>query len=67
MRKPLKLPPRVARAFAQDMRAFHAAGGSGIQADGIAARQLHALKEHYRGKLKLHDVKELFHALQVEG
>jgi hypothetical protein len=27
--------------------------------DGIAARQLHALKQHYRGKLRLADVKEI--------
>jgi hypothetical protein len=26
----------------------------------IAARQLHALKQHHNGKLKLQDVKEMF-------
>jgi hypothetical protein len=31
-----------------------------IKADGIAARQLHALRQHYSGKLKLTDVKEMF-------
>jgi hypothetical protein len=30
-----------------------------IKADAIAA-QLHALKQHYKGKLKLTDVKEMF-------
>jgi hypothetical protein len=58
-RKPLELPPEVARAFVRDMRAYFNANG-GVEADGIAARQLHALKEHYSGKLKLHDVKEMF-------
>jgi hypothetical protein len=27
---------------------------------GIAARQLHALRQHYTGKLRLSDVKEIF-------
>ncbi len=52
--------PEVAKAFAKNMRAFHAAGGTGVKADGIAARQLHALREHYGGKLRLSDVKEMF-------
>jgi hypothetical protein len=33
-------------------------GQGGI--DAIAARQLHALRQHYAGKLKLIDVKEMF-------
>ena len=65
-RKPIELPPAVARSFARDMRAYHAAKGS-IRADEIAARQLHALKEHYGGKLKLHDVKAMFHALKDDA
>jgi hypothetical protein len=46
------------------MRAFFAAGGSGAKADGIAAMRLHALKQHYSGKLKLHEVKLLFHQMK---
>ena len=65
-RKNIELPPAVARAFAADMLAFHAET-DGIKADGIAARQLHALKQHYSGKLKLHDVKAMFHALKDRG
>jgi hypothetical protein len=42
------------------MRVFFKAGGTGAKADGIAAMQLHALKEHYNGKLRLTDVKEMF-------
>jgi len=58
--KPIELPPEVTRAFVRDMKAFFAAGGTGIKADGIAAMQLHALKQHYSGKLKLTDVKGMF-------
>jgi hypothetical protein len=42
-RKPVELPTAVAKAFIKDMRAFFAAGGTGVKADGIAARQLHVL------------------------
>jgi hypothetical protein len=59
-RKPIDLPPDVAHAFVRDMHAFFKAGGTGVRADGIAAQRLHALKQHYSGKLKLHDVKTLF-------
>jgi hypothetical protein len=57
--KPIELPPAVARAFVKDMRAF-LAETSPLKRDEIAARQLHALKQHYRGKLRLFDVKEMF-------
>ena len=56
--KPIELPPEVAKAFVRDKKAFFAAGGTGVKADGIAAMQLHALKLHYSGKLRLTDVKE---------
>ena len=57
-RKPVNLPPEVARVFVRDMHAYFAT--KGIAADRFAAQQLHGLKEHYDGKLKLHDVKEMF-------
>jgi hypothetical protein len=41
-RKPIELPPEVARAFLADVRAFFAAGHK----DEIAARQLWILKQH---------------------
>ena len=44
----------------RDLEALFAAGGTGVEADAIAAQQLHALKQHNRGKLKLTDVKEVF-------
>jgi hypothetical protein len=58
-RKPTELQPAVARAFVKDMRAFLAERNA-IKRDEIAARQLHALKQHYTGKLWLFDVKEMF-------
>ena len=66
-RKPIELPPEVAKAFVRDMRAFFAAGGTGAKADAIAARQLHALRGFqgaYERPIKLHQIKELFHAMR---
>ena len=69
MKKPLELPPDVAKAFLADMRAFFAAGGTGIKADEIASRQIHVLRQ-YQGRhqrpIKLHEVKELFHLMRDE-
>jgi hypothetical protein len=59
-RKPIELPPAVARAFVRDMKAFFACGHDTIKADGIAVGALHSLRQHYNGKLKLHEVKQLF-------
>jgi hypothetical protein len=59
MPKFIELPPAVARRFVEDMRAFHAEPNA-IKRDEIAARQLHGLKQHYAGKLRLSDVKEMF-------
>jgi hypothetical protein len=42
-RKPIELPPAVARRFVEDMRAFFTEISS-IKKDEIAARQLHALR-----------------------
>jgi hypothetical protein len=39
VRKPLDLPPDVARAFTEDMRAYFAEENQ-IKRDGIAVRQL---------------------------
>ncbi|MGA2057424.1 MAG: hypothetical protein ABSG88_19200 [Bradyrhizobium sp.] len=44
-RKPLDLPPGIARPFIKDMRVYFAEKNP-IKRDAIAARQLHALKEH---------------------
>jgi hypothetical protein len=62
MRKPLELPPAVARAFVKDMKAYFAEENRYKQ-DEIALRQLHALWE-FQGprekKLRLSDVKAMF-------
>ena len=62
IRKPLELPPAVARAFVKDMKAYFAEENPYKQ-DEIAARQLSALNE-YRGRqdkpLRLSDVKAMF-------
>jgi hypothetical protein len=62
-RKPIELPPAIARAFVKDMRASFAEENA-IKRDEIAARQLFALKQHYTGKLRLFDVKEIFLQMQ---
>jgi hypothetical protein len=59
-RKPLELPPEVARDFVGDMKAFFARGHDTIKVDGIAIGTLHMLKQHYSGKLRLADVKAMF-------
>ena len=58
-RKPPEISREIAKRFLRDMRDFHAELNP-ITRDQIAAGTLHMLKEHYRGKLMLADVKRLF-------
>jgi hypothetical protein len=61
-RRPLDVPPAVARAFVEDMRA-HFAEEDRYKQDEIAVRQLRALRDHQGPrdkKLRLRDVKEMF-------
>ena len=61
-RKPPDLPPAVAHAFVEDMRAYFAEENP-IKRDGIAVRQLRALREHQGPRekpLRLSDVKQMF-------
>ena len=62
-RKPIELQPAVARRFVEDMRAFHAEENA-VKRDEIAARQLHALRQQYTGKLWLSDVREMFEQMR---
>ena len=62
-RKLSLLPSRVARAFLADMRAYHAAKGQ-LRKDEIAAKQLWPLKQHWNGKLRITDVRELFEQMR---
>jgi hypothetical protein len=61
-RKPLNLPPAVARAFVKDMEAYFTEEDR-RKRDEIAPRQLHVLRE-YQGPreetLGLSDVKAMF-------
>ena len=62
----MELPPEAARRFVRDMEAFHAESDP-IKRDEIAARQLHALREHRKPrdpKLRLSEVKELFERMR---
>jgi hypothetical protein len=63
-RKPLELPPAAALRFLADMQAFHSTDA--IKCNQIAARQLHALREHLPSdaKLTLSDVKVLFERMR---
>jgi putative heme iron utilization protein len=58
-RIPLSLPSEVTNRFLEDMAAFHSEENA-IERDEIAARELHALRQRYTGKLRLTDVKEMF-------
>jgi hypothetical protein len=58
-RKPIELPPDTARRFVEDMRAFFAETNL-IKRDEIAAHQLHVLRQHYAGQLRLTDMTEIF-------
>jgi hypothetical protein len=66
VRKPLELPPNVAKAFVKDMRAYFAEK-DGYKRDTIAVSQLHALKEHQGPREKplvLSDVKAMFREMK---
>ena len=68
-RKPIELPPEVARAFVRDMITFFAETNT-IKADEIAIRQLLVLNE-YLGRrerpLRVTDMKELFGQMRDSG
>jgi hypothetical protein len=66
IKRQLDLPPKVARAFIDDMRAYFAEENRNKQ-DEIALPQLHALKEHQGPRekpLRLSDVKQMFLAMR---
>jgi len=65
-RKPLDVPAAVALAFVEDMRAFLAEPDA-VKRDAIAVRQLHALKEHFPGRLRLSDVHTMFLEMKDYG
>jgi hypothetical protein len=68
-RKPIELPPAVARAFVRDMNAYFAETNL-IKRDEIAIRQLVALNE-YLGRrerpLRVTDVTAMFLQMRESG
>lgn len=65
-RKPLDLPPAVAHAFVEDMRAFFAEENP-VKRDAIALRQLMLLKEHQGPRdrqLRLEEIREQLKTVQ---
>ncbi|WP_316169372.1 hypothetical protein [Bradyrhizobium sp. SZCCHNRI1058] len=55
----IELPPAVARAFVEAMRAYFAEADPAKRGQ-IAVLQMHALRNHWSGKLRLHDVEAMF-------
>ena len=64
-RKPIDLPPAVARAFVRGMLAYFAAPDT-IKKDEIAAKQLWLLKQHWPGKLRITNVREMFEQMRSQ-
>jgi hypothetical protein len=67
-RKPIELPPAVARRFVEDMRAYFAEPNPNKR-DEIAIRQMSALRE-YQGPrekpLRVPDIMEMFRQMRDE-
>ncbi|CCD94705.1 conserved hypothetical protein [Bradyrhizobium sp. ORS 375] len=57
------LPPKVARAFVAAMEAYFAEPDPAKRGQ-IAVLQMHALREHWTGKLRLHDVEAMFREMR---
>ncbi|WP_316234946.1 MULTISPECIES: hypothetical protein [unclassified Bradyrhizobium] len=62
-RGPFELPPAVARAFVRDMQAYFAERDP-HKRDQIAVVQLRSLQDHWKGKLRLDDIKKLFEEMR---
>ena len=64
--KPIELPPKVAKAFLADLRAFHSEPDA-TKRDEIAARQAWLLNQHLKPsnkELRTNDVKDMFERMQ---
>ncbi|CCE06454.1 conserved hypothetical protein [Bradyrhizobium sp. STM 3843] len=59
MAKLPELPPDAARAFVSAMQAYFAEPDP-MKRDEIAVVQLRRLQDHWRGKLRLDDVRRMF-------
>ncbi|QOZ25262.1 hypothetical protein [Bradyrhizobium sp. CCBAU 51753] len=67
-RKPLEIPPEVARQFIAEMQAYHAEYDV-TRREEIAARARHMLLEHMPkgSKLRLTEVQELFDQMRKQS
>ncbi|MGC2779993.1 MAG: hypothetical protein WA418_30575 [Bradyrhizobium sp.] len=66
MRKLPELPPDVARALVSNARAYYAERDP-AKREMIAVLQLRELEDHWPGRVRLNEVKEVFHALRAEA
>jgi len=68
-RKPIELPPAVARQFVEDMRAFYAEKNP-IKRDEIAGRQMYSLRE-YQGPrekpVRIPHIMEMFREMKDQA
>ncbi len=67
-RKPIELPPEVARCFLEDMRAYFAEKNL-IKRDEIAGRQMHVLREYQAPRempVRIPDIMEMFRQMRDE-
>lgn len=60
----IDLPPEVARAFVEDMKAYFAEENPVLR-DQIAVLQMRSLQAHYKGKLRLDDVRRMFREMRA--
>jgi hypothetical protein len=65
MPKQFDLPPEVAHAFVRNMWAYFAEKDPAKQ-ELIAVLQLRTLQDHWRGELRLSDVKAMFERMHAE-
>lgn len=61
-----ELPPDIAREFVDAMEAYFTEE-DGVKRDQIAVLQLRSLQDHWRGKLRLDDIRAMFHQMRDEG
>ncbi|WP_315737959.1 hypothetical protein [Bradyrhizobium sp. SZCCHNR1093] len=66
MRKPVELPPDVARAFVQRMNDYFGEVDA-TKRDIIAVLALRELEDHWPGRVRLNDIKALFHEMRGEA
>jgi hypothetical protein len=65
-RKPVEIPADITKRFVADMCRFLRETNT-IKRDEIASHTLHMLREHYSGKLRVFDVKEMFQRMWEDG